>query len=151
MRSGRSCLNFYRTKAPILRFLFPPKILGPTTSRRVFCCKQSKTKKPNKAATIGLSALTDCYPTFMKNPTKELSESEVSRVVEMAWEDRTPFEVIEATFGLSEPETIKLMRRTMKPSSFRLWRKRVTGRVTKHRKLRGFDVGRGYCPTQYKR
>ena len=80
-----------------------------------------------------------------------LTESEVSRVVEMAWEDRTPFEVIEATFGLSESETIKLMRREMKASSFRLWRKRVTGRVTKHRKLRGFDVGRGYCPTQYKR
>ena len=95
--------------------------------------------------------LADWYSLDMKNPAKELSESEVSRVVEMAWEDRTPFEVIEATFGLSEPETIKLMRRTMKPSSFRLWRKRVTGRVTKHRKLRGFDVGRGYCPTQYKR
>ena len=90
-------------------------------------------------------------PCAYENFKKELSESEVSRVVEMAWEDRTPFEVIEATFGLSEPETIKLMRRTMKPSSFRLWRKRVTGRVTKHRKLRGFDVGRGYCPTQYKR
>ena len=54
----------------------------------------------------------------MKNSAKELSESEVSRVVEMAWEDRTPFEVIEATFGLSEPETIKLMRRTMKPARF---------------------------------
>jgi len=112
---------------------------------------QSKTKKPNKAATAGLSVLADCYPACVKNFSKELSESEVSRVVEMAWEDRTPFEVIEATFGLSEPETIKLMRRTMKPSSFRLWRKRVSGRVTKHRKLRGFDVGRGYCPTQYKR
>ena len=87
----------------------------------------------------------------MSNPAAALSESDISRVVEMAWEDRTPFEVIEATFGLSEAETINLMRRTMKSSSFRLWRKRVSGRVTKHRKLRGFDVGRGYCPTQYKR
>jgi uncharacterized protein (TIGR03643 family) len=87
----------------------------------------------------------------MSLPKHTLSESEVSRVVEMAWEDRTPFEVIEETFGLNESETIKLMRREMKASSFRLWRKRVTGRVTKHRKLRGFDVGRGYCPTQYKR
>ena len=87
----------------------------------------------------------------MSVPEHTLTESEVSRVVEMAWEDRTPFEVIEATFGLSESETIKLMRREMKATSFRLWRKRVTGRVTKHRKLRGFDVGRGYCPTQYKR
>lgn len=81
----------------------------------------------------------------------KLSEGEISRIIEMAWEDRTPFEVIETTFGLCESETIKLMRRHMKPSSFRLWRKRVTGRLTKHRKLRGFDVGRGYCPTQYKR
>ena len=87
----------------------------------------------------------------MSIPKLALSELEVCRVVEMAWEDRTPFEVIEATFGLSESETIELMRREMKASSFRLWRKRVTGRVTKHRKLRGFDVGRGYCPTQYKR
>ena len=86
----------------------------------------------------------------MKAGKQLLSDSEVSRVIEMAWEDRTPFEVIEATFGLSEAETIKLMRREMKASSFRLWRKRVTGRVTKHCKLRGFDVGRGYCPTQYK-
>jgi uncharacterized protein (TIGR03643 family) len=116
-----------------------------------YFCVRSRVKKPNKATTRGPDVLADCYPLEMKNPAKELSEPEVSRVVEMAWEDRTPFEVIEATFGLSEPETIKLMRRTMKPSSFRLWRKRVTGRVTKHRKLRGFDVGRGYCPTQYKR
>ena len=81
----------------------------------------------------------------------KLTESDVSRIIEMAWEDRTPFEVIESTFGLNEPATIKLMRQHMKPSSFRLWRKRVTGRVTKHRTLRGFDVGRGYCSTQYKR
>ena len=86
-----------------------------------------------------------------KKSIPSLQISDIDRIIEMAWEDRTPFEVIEATFGLSESETIKLMRREMKASSFRLWRKRVTGRVTKHRKLRGFDVGRGYCPTQYKR
>ena len=56
----------------------------------------------------------------MQSSKYRLSASEVSRVVEMAWEDRTPFEVIEATFGLSESETIKLMRREMKPRSFRL-------------------------------
>ena len=106
---------------------------------------------PNTAQTAEVSPLSESYHHTMLVPKHTLTESEVSRVVEMAWEDRTPFEVIEATFGLSEPETIKLMRREMKPSSFRLWRKRVTGRVTKHRKLRGFDVGRGYCPTQYKR
>ena len=82
---------------------------------------------------------------------KQLTESEISRIVEMAWEDLTPFEVIDASFGLSESDTISLMRREMKPSSFLLGRKRATGRVTKHRKLRGFDVGRGYCPTRYKR
>ena len=66
----------------------------------------------------------------MSNPAAALSESDISRVVEMAWEDRPPFEVLEATFGLSEPETITLMRRTMKPRSFRLLRTRVTGRST---------------------
>ena len=106
---------------------------------------------PNTAQTAEVSALSESYHHAMAVSKHTLTESEVSRVVEMAWEDRTPFEVIEATFGLSESETIKLMRREMKASSFRLWRKRVTGRVTKHRKLRGFDVGRGYCPTQYKR
>jgi len=106
---------------------------------------------PNTAQTAEVSPLSESYHHEMLGPKHTLTESEVSRVVEMAWEDRTPFEVIEATFGLSESETIKLMRREMKASSFRLWRKRVTGRVTKHRKLRGFDVGRGYCPTQYKR
>lgn len=81
----------------------------------------------------------------------ELSESEISRVIEMAWEDRTPFEAIEATFGLAEKDVIQLMRREMKPSSFRMWRKRVTGRKTKHKALRPKGVMRGYCPTQYKR
>ena len=108
-------------------------------------------KNPNTAQTTEVSPNRESYHHGMAVSKHTLSESEVSRVVEMAWEDRTPFEVIEATFGLSESETIKFMRREMKASSFRLWRKRVTGRVTKHRKLRGFDVGRGYCPTQYKR
>ncbi len=53
----------------------------------------------------------------------------------MAWEDRTTFEEIEKRFGLPEKEVIILMRREMKPSSFRMWRKRVSGRKTKHRAL----------------
>lgn len=69
----------------------------------------------------------------------------------MAWEDRTPFEAIAETFGLTEPEVIAIMRGQIKPSSFLLWRKRVSGRKTKHRGLRGFAVSRGYCSTQYKR
>ena len=72
------------------------------------------------------------------------------RVIEMAWEDRTPFEAIELNFGLSEAQVIKLMRRELKPSSFRLWRARVSGRKTKHLALRSDKVSRGYCPTQYK-
>lgn len=70
----------------------------------------------------------------------ELCEASVSRVVEMAWEDRTAFEAIEAQFGLNESAVIALMRRHMKPSSFRMWRKRVTGRVTKHAVLRDANL-----------
>lgn len=76
--------------------------------------------------------------------------SEQSRIIEMAWEDRTPFEAIECQFSLTEPQLIKFMRHSLKPKSFKLWRKRVSGRVTKHVKLRSEDVSRGYCPTQYK-
>ena len=61
-----------------------------------------------------------------------LPSEDLDRVIEMAWEDRTPFEAIEFQFGLSEPQVIALMRQSMKPSSFKLWRKRVSGRKTKH-------------------
>ena len=71
-----------------------------------------------------------------------LSESDISRIVEMAWEDRTAFEAIEVQFGLNESAVIDLMRRHMKPSSFRMWRKRMAGRTTKHRALRSPDVQR---------
>jgi uncharacterized protein (TIGR03643 family) len=60
----------------------------------------------------------------------------------MAWEDRTPFEAIEEQFGLTEPQVIALMRHTMKSSSFRMWRQRVTARKTKHLKQRDFLLGR---------
>jgi|TARA_B110000114_G_scaffold55849_1_gene59448 uncharacterized protein (TIGR03643 family) len=79
-----------------------------------------------------------------------LLESEQSRVIEMAWEDRTPFEAIERLFGMNESDVIKFMRRNLKPRSFRLWRQRVSGRATKHVKLRSEDVTRSHCPTQYK-
>ncbi len=77
-----------------------------------------------------------------------MEDSDISRIIEMAWEDRTPFEAIEATFNVREPQVIELMRKHMKPSSFRLWRKRVSGRKTKHRRLRGYGVGRFRCATQ---
>ena len=73
-----------------------------------------------------------------------------SRIIEMAWEDRTPFEAIESTYGLTEPQVIRLMRNALKPASFKRWRERVSGRKTKHEKLRSPEVKRAYCPTQYK-
>ena len=84
-------------------------------------------------------------------PSREFTQSELSRIVEMAWEDRTPFEAIEFNFGLNESAVINLMRSQVKARSFRLWRKRVTSRKTKHLSLRSPDVSRGYCPSQYKR
>lgn len=78
-----------------------------------------------------------------------LSPVDVSRVIEMAWEDRTPFDAIEQSYGLNEAAVIDLMRQEMKPSSFRMWRKRVTGRKTKYLVKRPDDVLRAYCPSQY--
>ena len=79
-----------------------------------------------------------------------LSAEEKSRVIEMAWEDRTPFEAIFTQYGLSEPNVISLMRATLKQKTFKNWRQRVSGRKTKHLALRSFTTGRAYCPTQYK-
>lgn len=64
-----------------------------------------------------------------------MSATDPSLIIRLAWEDRTTFEEIEERTGLTEPQVIAIMRRELKPSSFRLWRKRVSGRVTKHRKL----------------
>lgn len=76
----------------------------------------------------------------MKLP--ELDTETCDRIIEMAWEDRTPFEAIEAQFGLQEKQVIALMRREMKPSSFQMWRERVTKRKTKHLRQRDFIAGR---------
>ena len=70
------------------------------------------------------------------------SPRELDRIIEMAWEDRTPFEAIKFQFGISEQQVIELMRKEMKPSSFKMWRKRMKGRSTKHEKLRDTDVDR---------
>ena len=71
-----------------------------------------------------------------------MNKSDVSRIIEMAWEDRTPFDAIEAQFGLNEEAVKRLMRDNLKPSSYKSWRKRVQGRSTKHLVKRGFSVGR---------
>jgi uncharacterized protein (TIGR03643 family) len=69
-----------------------------------------------------------------------LSESDISRIVEMAWEDRISFDAIDAQFALNESAVVALMRSCMKPSSFRMWRTRMAGRQTKHAALRGGAV-----------
>ena len=86
----------------------------------------------------------------MKMRMQKFSEADQSRIIEMAWEDRTPFDAIQASFGLSEQQVILIMRRSLKERSFRSWRKRVTSRRTKHIATRPSGVQRAYCPTQYK-
>lgn len=71
-----------------------------------------------------------------------LDAADISRVIEMAWEDRTSFEAIEQQFGLNEAAVIALMRRELKRSSFKMWRERVSGRATKHDALRSPEVTR---------
>lgn len=61
-----------------------------------------------------------------------MNEADISRIIEMAWEDRTPFEAIKREYGLTNAQVIKLMRKEMKKSSFEMWRKRTAGRKTKH-------------------
>ncbi|GAB3903953.1 TIGR03643 family protein [Larkinella knui] len=72
----------------------------------------------------------------------EFDENDLDRIVEMAWEDRTPFEAIEAQFGLSEQEVIDVMRHQLKPASWRRWRERVQGRATKHAAMSAVDDAR---------
>ncbi|MBT8292495.1 MAG: TIGR03643 family protein [Eudoraea sp.] len=80
---------------------------------------------------------------------KEFTERQLDRIIEMAWEDRTPFEAIEFQFGLPEKEVIKLMRGNLKASSFKLWRKRVNSGISKkHLKKRNPEISRFKCSRQ---
>lgn len=80
---------------------------------------------------------------------KVFTEIELDRIIEMAWEDRTPFEAIRYQFGLYEKEVIKLMRGNLKRSSFNRWRKRVHSGVSqKHLKKRNPDITRFKCSRQ---
>ena len=76
---------------------------------------------------------------------RNFEPEELDRIIEMAWEDRTTFEAIEYQFGLKEQEVIQLMRQAMKPSSFKMWRKRVSGRKTKHGATSSADRFRASC------
>jgi len=78
----------------------------------------------------------------------KLDEIAIDRIIQMAWEDRTPFEAIETQFGLTEAEVIKLMKYEMKLNSWKKWRARVQGRKTKHLKRREDEVGRFRCSRQ---
>ena len=77
-----------------------------------------------------------------------LSDTDIDRIIQMAWEDRTTFEAIEAQFGLKEKDVIVLMRQQMKRSSFDMWRKRTNGRSTKHASLRDDSTDRFRCKLQ---
>ncbi len=81
--------------------------------------------------------------------SKKITERQLDRVIEMAWEDRTPFEAINYQFNLSEKDVIKLMRGSLKESSFKRWRKRVNSGVSKkHLKKRSEEITRFKCSRQ---
>ena len=86
----------------------------------------------------------------MKKALKSIDLESTNRIIEMAWEDRTPFEAIEKEFSISHGDLISIMRNNLKPSSFKLWRKRVKGRKTKHGAVWNFKVGRHRCDRQGK-
>lgn len=79
---------------------------------------------------------------------EKIDDRAVDRIIEMAWEDRTPFEAIEYQYGLTEKQVIDLMRRSLQLSSWKRWRKRVQGRKTKHQQKRTFTFGRFKCSRQ---
>ena len=85
----------------------------------------------------------------MKKPFPDLSERELDRIIEMAWEDRTPFAAIEQQFGLPEKQVVALMRKSLKRKSFERWRERVHSGVSqKHQKKRHPDIDRFKCSRQ---
>ena len=78
-----------------------------------------------------------------------ISERNLNRIIEMAWEDRTPFEAIEYQFNMSEKDVIGIMRQELKRTSFNLWRKRVNSGVSsKHIKKRNTEISRFKCSRQ---
>jgi len=79
-----------------------------------------------------------------------MDQDSLNRIIEMAWEDRTPFDVIYKEFDITQNELERLMRNNLKPSSFKLWRKRVSGRKTKHIAKRNNQIDRHKCDRQGK-
>ena len=90
-------------------------------------------------------------PTVIKNyvsDSLDIIEEDKDRIIQMAWEDRTPFEAIEFQFGLKEKDIIEFMRKNSFPSSFKMWRKRMKSRKTKHSFLREKSINRFKCSRQ---
>jgi uncharacterized protein (TIGR03643 family) len=90
-------------------------------------------------------------PTVIKNyvfDSSEIVDEDKDRIIQMAWEDRTPFEAIEFQFGLREKDVIEFMRKNSLPSSFKMWRKRMKSRKTKHGFLREKSINRFKCSRQ---
>ena len=79
-----------------------------------------------------------------------MNQDDLNRIIEMAWEDRTPFDIIYKEFDISQNELERLMRSNLKPSSFKLWRKRVSARKTKHVAKRNIQIDRHKCDRQGK-
>jgi uncharacterized protein (TIGR03643 family) len=112
-----------------------------------FICVNPPNLRHLRAIYLKQSHAKSCY-NCMKTEAPELTEQDIDRIIEMAWEDRTPFDAILAQFGLKEQEVIALMRREMKPSSWRMWRERVQGRATKHKAKSVVDDARFKCTLQ---
>jgi uncharacterized protein (TIGR03643 family) len=89
---------------------------------------------------------------LLKNPhkDKDFSDEDLSRIIEMGWEDRTAFEAIEAQFGINQDGVIKIMRANLKLNSFKSWRERTHGQTTKHLQLRSEEVARHQSRRQNK-
>lgn len=85
-----------------------------------------------------------------RSETLLLNTADISRVIEMAWEDRTPFEAIEVQFGLNQDKVIQLMRQQLNRKSFESWRARTRGQTTKHLQLRNPEVSRHRCSQHLK-
>ena len=79
-----------------------------------------------------------------------MDQDSLNRIIEMAWEDRTPFDIIYKEFNITQNDLERLMRNNLKPRSFKLWRKRVSGRKTKHVAKRSNQIDRHKCDRQGK-
>mgnify|MGYP000844652834 CR=1 FL=1 len=86
------------------------------------------------------------YDTKHYNIVNQNENDGLVRLIEMAWQDRTPFEAISKEYGISENQIVKNMRKLLKPNSFKRWRKRVQGRKTKHQKKQVKKVTRFQGP-----